>query len=114
VRDPVTRLGDILEAIENIERYSNLTEDQFRKDNLTQAWIVRQIQNIGEAVRYLPQEWLAEHPAVPWNDIVGMRDRIVHGYFALRLDVVWDTATKNLPHLKQAVSQLLEFHKTSI
>jgi len=110
VRDPLARLDDISEAIANIERHAPVEESQFAQDEFAQTWILRQLQNIGEAVNHLPPEWLAEYPDIPWGEIVGMRNRIVHGYFGIRLDVIWSAATIGLPALKRAVESLRAAH----
>ena len=111
MRNTVARLEDILEAIQNVEEYVARGHESFLADRLVQSWIVQQLQNIGEAANYLPTEWLEAHPETDWSDIVGMRHRIVHGYFNIRLDIVWTAATIDLPILKRAVEALLADHK---
>ncbi len=107
MRDPLLYLGDILRAIELIERDVAKGEAAFHADDHIQRWIASQIQDIGEAVDHLPPEWLAGHPDIPWHKIVGMRNRIVHGYFAIRLDALWEAATIDFPNLKRAVLAIL-------
>jgi uncharacterized protein with HEPN domain len=103
----VLYLGDILRAIDLIERDVAKGEATFQADDHIQRWIAAQIQDIGEAAAHLPPEWLAEHPDIPWSEIVGMRNRIAHGYFAIRLDVVWESATIGTAKLKRAVLAIL-------
>jgi uncharacterized protein with HEPN domain len=112
VRDPLTRLDDILQAIANIEGQSPLTRKRFYEDEYLQSWVLRHIQNIGEAVQHLPDQWLKELPQIPWGDIIGMRNRIVHGYFNIRLDAVWDAVENGIPTLKRGVQALLALHSS--
>ena len=83
MRDPKERLRDVLEAITNVERYLARGKDAFEHDELLQVWMLRQLQIIGEAVGPLPEEIRARAPEIPWSKIVGMRNILVHGYFAI-------------------------------
>jgi uncharacterized protein with HEPN domain len=107
LRDPAERLRDILEAIAAIERYSNCEKKGFERDELLQAWFVRNLQIIGEAARGIPEEVRALAPQIPWHQIAGMRNVLVHGYFEIDTDLVWDAATRDVPALKPAIEQLL-------
>lgn len=107
MRDPAERLRDILEAIAAIERYSNSEKKAFERDELLQAWFVRNLQIIGEAARATPEEIRTLAPEIPWHQIAGMRNVLVHGYFEIDTDLVWDAATRDVPALKSAVEQLL-------
>lgn len=107
MRNPAERLRDILEAIAAIERYSNCEKKGFERDELLQAWFVRNLQIIGEAARGIPEEVRALAPQIPWHQIAGMRNVLVHGYFEIDTDLVWDAATRDVPALKPAIEQLL-------
>jgi uncharacterized protein with HEPN domain len=107
LRDPAERLRDILEAITAIERYSNCEKRAFERDELLQTWFVRNLQIIGEAARTIPEEVRELAPAVPWPQIAGMRNILVHGYFEIDTDLVWDAVTRDVPSLKPAIEQLL-------
>ncbi|MBW2069608.1 MAG: DUF86 domain-containing protein [Deltaproteobacteria bacterium] len=107
MRDPEERLRDILEAIAAIERYLPRGRDSFERDELLQVWFVHNLQIIGEAARALPQEIRALAPEIEWSKIIGMRNVLVHGYFEIDTEVVWMTATRDLPTLKPAVERLL-------
>ncbi|MFQ5915047.1 MAG: DUF86 domain-containing protein [Nitrospinota bacterium] len=73
-----------------------------------QNWFVRHLQIIGEAVRALPQEMLERAPEVPWSKIVGMRHILVHDYFAIDTDLVWNVVTTEMPRLKPMIEKLME------
>lgn len=107
MRDPRERLQDILEAIEHIERYAIRGRKAFEKDELIQNWFVRHLQNIGEAVRALTPDILAKAPDIPWAKIMGMRHILVHDYFTVDTEVVWDVIERDLPDLKRKVEAIL-------
>ena len=107
MRDPAERLRDMQEAIAAIERHSDCEQKAFERDELLQAWFVRNLQIIGEAARAVPEEIRALAPEIPWHQIAGMRNVLVHGYFEIDTDLVWDAARRDVPALKPALEQLL-------
>jgi len=108
MRDPKERLRDILEAIAAIDRYRDRDRSAFEQDELLQVWFLRHLQIIGEAARRLPDEVRDLASDIPWHKIIGMRNILVHGYFAIDLDVVWDTVQRDVPLLKPAVEAMLK------
>lgn len=108
MRDPRERLHDMLRAIEAIERYLGRGRAAFEQDELLQGWFVRNLQILGEAARALPESVRALGPDVPWPKIIGMRNVLVHGYFEVDTDIVWDAANRDVPALKPAIERLLE------
>jgi uncharacterized protein with HEPN domain len=107
MRDPAERLRDILDAIANIERYAVRGRQAFESDELIQNWFVRHLQIIGEAAYALPKELRDQRPDIPWNEIIGMRHILVHDYFVIDIDIVWDAVDRDLPDLKGKVEGLL-------
>lgn len=107
MRDPRERVRDILEAIAAIERHTKSDKKSFEEDELLQGWFVRHLQIIGEATKAVPEEVRALAPDVPWDKIIGMRNVLVHGYFDIDADIVWDAATRDAPALKPAIERLL-------
>jgi uncharacterized protein with HEPN domain len=97
-----------LEAIAAIDRYRDRDRSAFEQDELLQVWFLRHLQIIGEAGRRLPEEIRHLAPDIPWHKIIGMRNILVHGYFAIDLDVVWDAVQRDVPLLKPAVEAMLE------
>jgi uncharacterized protein with HEPN domain len=63
---------------------------------------------IGEAVKKLSSELKKGHPEIPWKDVAGMRDKLIHDYFGVDLDAVWDTVRKDIPRLKDEIESLLK------
>jgi uncharacterized protein with HEPN domain len=108
MRDPRERLRDILEAIAAIERHLPREKAAFEQDELLQTWFLRHLQIIGEAARALPDEVRALAPDIPWPKIIGMRNVLVHGYFDIDSDIVWDAASRDVPAIKPAVQRLLD------
>jgi uncharacterized protein with HEPN domain len=107
MRDDRQRLLDILDAIGNIERRIPESREAFADDELVQVWVVHHIQIIGEAAASLSQAFRDRYPAVPWGDIVSMRNVLVHQYFGIDLDEVWSTVVTDLPRLRRGIEGLL-------
>jgi uncharacterized protein with HEPN domain len=108
MRDPKERLRDILEAIAAIDRYRDRDRSAFEQDEMLQVCFLRHLRIIGEAARRLPDEVKDLAPDIPWHKIIGMRNVLVHGYFEIDLDVVWDAVQRDVPLLKPAVGVLLK------
>jgi uncharacterized protein with HEPN domain len=88
-RDPLLLMKDLCEAIEKIERYiGGMDRDSFTADEKTIDAVVRNLEIIGEAARQIPQEYKEKNTDVPWNLIVGLRNRIVHDYFGLDMELI--------------------------
>jgi uncharacterized protein with HEPN domain len=97
----------MLEAIAAIERHLDGNRTRFEQDELLQAWFLRHLQIIGEAARALPAELRAQAADIPWPKIMGMRNVLVHGYFDIDTEIVWQAVTHDLPSLKPALQRLL-------
>jgi uncharacterized protein with HEPN domain len=108
MRDPKERLRDILEAIAAIDRYRDRARSAFEQDELLQVWFLRHLQIIGEAARRLPEEIRHLAPDIPWHKIIGMRNILVHGYFAIDLDVVSHARQQDVAPLAPAVEASLK------
>lgn len=75
---------------------------------MLQSWFLRHLQIIGEATRGLPEDVRALAPEIPWSNIIGMRNILVHGYFDIDTDIVWEAATRDVPAIKPSIQRLLE------
>ena len=93
------RLADIIEAAEKISIRAGKGRQAFDADEDVQIVLVHLIQVIGEAASGVSDELTSAHPEVPWRQIVAIRNRVVHGYFEVDLDILWDVATIDVPHL---------------
>lgn len=108
-KDSPVFLQHILESIELIEkRIKNVTYKEFVNDVDLQDMVIRRLEVVGEAVRNLPQEFRQEHSEVDWQDPIGMRSVLIHGYFQVDLTVVWDTISNDLPPFKEQIKKILE------
>lgn len=108
MRDPKERLRDILEAISRIERYAARGRQALETDELIQVWMVHHLQIIGEAAAQLGRDFHTAHPEVPWAQIVAMRNVLIHEYFGVDLEEVWQIIARDLPAFKSRVEQLLK------
>lgn len=108
MRSDRERLLDILDAIAQIEKYSARGRQAFEDDELIQTWIVRHLQNIGEAASKISDATRSAYPQVAWANIVAMRNIIVHEYFGIDRDEVWSTVEFDLPVLKRQVEAMLK------
>jgi len=108
-RDPRLYVDDILESLTKIGIYvEGMSFDAFRKDSRTIDAVVRNFEIIGEASKQLPEDLRRKHPDVEWKEMSGMRDKLIHAYFGVNLEVVWKTAKERVPKLRLAVQQVLD------
>ena len=102
-------IEDIWEAIRKIRRYiEGMTDEEFKKDEKTADAVVRNLEIIGEATNRLPDDFKVQHPDIEWAQIVGLRHRIVHGYFGVDLDIVWHIIQRDLEVFEQALQRVRE------
>jgi uncharacterized protein with HEPN domain len=107
-RDYRIFLQDVLDAIVNVAEFVGaMTLDEFRADKKTLHAVVRNLEVIGEAVKCVPPEIRQRCPAVPWQRIAGLRDILIHHYFEIDVDIVWDVVKNKLPELKQHFQDIL-------
>lgn len=107
-RDDSVYLRHILDAISRIEEYlQGVDEEAFHLRHLVQDGVIRQLEIIGEATKRLSNAVRADYTYIPWQDIAGMRDKLIHDYFGVDLEAVWLTAKDDIPVLKAAVSRIL-------
>ena len=107
-RKTLLYLTDILEAIRKIETFVvGVTFEAFSQDAKTIDAVVHNIEVIGEAARHIPEQLRLAYPAVPWKQVVGSRDKMIHEYFGIDLEVIWQTINDDLPVLKQEVKAII-------
>jgi uncharacterized protein with HEPN domain len=102
-------LRHIVDAIELVNTYlQGIDEPVFLKTSLIQDGVIRQLEIIGEAARHLSKDFRRQFADIPWSDIAGMRDKLIHDYFGVDVEKVWLTAIRDLPNLKLEVQKILD------
>jgi len=86
----------------------DLAQDEFMHDATLRRAFVRSIEIIGEATKQIPDDFKRKHDQLEWKAMAGMRDRLIHGYFGVDYDIVWDVAINKVPVLHRAVKQIVE------
>ena len=107
MRSDRERLLDMLEAIERIEARLPISRETFDQDELLQIWFVHHLQILGEAAFKTSAELQSQHPEVAWNSMIGMRHILVHNYFAIDHDIVWNVLENEIQRLKPQIKQIL-------
>ena len=108
-RDWKFRIQDILDAVSAIEKYTKGMEfNTFIEDRRTVDAVVRNLMIIGEAAVHVPEDICLRHPEVPWYDMSGMRNFVVHEYFKASDSVIWDTVQVDLPPLSYLLNKIIE------
>ena len=102
-------LNDINKAIDSIKKFiQGMTFEQFKSDDKTSSAVIRKFEIIGEATKNIPDKIKEKYPQIPWKDIAGMRDKLIHAYSKVDLNLVWKTIHQRLPELKSFIDDILE------
>ncbi len=110
-RDFRDYLADILRSVNEIESFiDGVDRKSFSADRKTVNAVVRSLEVIGEAAKKIPETVKEKHPEIPWKEMSGMRDKLIHEYFGVDEDIVWTVATQELLPLKPALELLLKEH----
>ena len=106
-KDDLIYINHILTVMERITRdLINVNFDQFSHDEILQDAMVRRIEIIGEATKHISEILKSENKHIPWKDIAGMRDKLIHNYLNVDFDLVWITITKDIPNLKMELDKM--------
>jgi uncharacterized protein with HEPN domain len=110
-RTDVELVADILEASERIASYTaGMNRDTFLADQKTQDAVIRNLEIVGEATKGLSESLRSAHDEIPWKSMAGLRDRLIHSYFGVNLDIVWQIASVEMP---QVAGQLRSINEGS-
>ena len=100
-------IHDILEAIKNIENYTKkISFNKFAHSQIIIDAVVRNFEIIGEAAKNLSPKTKSSHSDIPWKNVLAMRNKIIHEYFGVDLEIIWQTIQQDLPHLKNTVKKM--------
>jgi len=100
-------IQDILESINRINTYTeNISFQEFSDDYKSQDAVIRNLEILGEAVKLLSTETKEKYAQIPWKDITGTRDRLIHDYFGVNIDIVWDIIKNELPKLIPVLNKI--------
>lgn len=108
-RELKTYFEDIITAIEKIEKYTAcMSKEDLAGNELVQDAVVRNLEVIGEAVKKIPDDVRSSYKDIPWKKIAGLRDILIHEYFGVNMNIVWDVIENKLQPLKAAATELYE------
>ncbi len=111
-KDPLIFIEHILESIGDIESFShNVSKETLRKNREKLNAIVRSIEIVGEAAKNISGSFKAKYPEIPWKEIVGARDVLIHHYFGIDLNILWNIINKDIPRLKKQLLEIKELVK---
>ncbi len=101
-------LKDILGSISDIQNFTrDITQKELEKDKKTLYAVIRCLEVLGEAVKKVPKDIAKEYPHVPWKEIAGMRDKLIHEYFGVDIETLWDTIQEDITPFKDAVTKII-------
>lgn len=101
-------LDDMLEAAEKIERYiDGMSHEEFVSDEKTVDAVRRNLEILGEASKLISEDVREQAPEMPWSEMAGMRDKLIHGYATIDLDIVWQTISEHIPQLRSKLDALV-------
>ncbi len=107
-RDYLDYLQDILESIDDIQSFiKGMSYKSFAEDKKTVNAVIRSIEVIGESARTIPDSVKEENPLIPWEKMMSMRNKLIHEYFGVDLEIIWQTVQEDIPSLRDNVAELI-------
>ncbi len=108
-KDDLVFVTHILESIEHIEEFTKgMTKSDFLRSEMVQAAVIRKLEIVGEATKNIKRTFRKKYLEIPWENMAGMRDKLIHDYMGVDLKIVWVVVKKELPSLKKQVQHILE------
>jgi uncharacterized protein with HEPN domain len=107
IKNDQVYIEHILDAIGKIEKFvRGISKSEFDQNVLVQDAVIRNIEIIGEATKKITRQFIQSHPEIPWQDMAGMRDKLIHDYLDVDIDVAWRTVEVDIPLLKEMIINL--------
>jgi len=111
-RSQLLYLNDIADAVKNIQSYvRNLTHEEFTDDQMRVDAVIRNFEIIGEAVKNLSEDIKTEFPKIDWRAVSGFRDVLIHGYFGVDMDILWDIIVQKVPELQNEIERIIAYEQ---
>ncbi len=108
MRSSALYIKDILESMGLIEQFIEGMElEDFKEDIKTSDAVIKRFENIGEATKHVPEEIKTKYPDIPWKEMAGMRDKLVHFYFGVKHELVWTAIKNRFPAIKPLIKNLI-------
>ena len=108
MKDDRVYLLHVRDCLDRIVAYTRDGREAFLADTKTQDAVIRNFEIVGEAVKNLSQAHKDAHPAIPWKRIAGLRDLLIHRYFGVKLETVWEVIEREVPDFRAAIDEMLE------
>lgn len=108
-RNDIDLIRDIAESVARISLYTlNMEYEEFRKDKKTQDAVIRNIEIMGEATKKLSEDMRNDNPNIPWKNIAGTRDKLIHNYFGVNIDIIWSIVQIEIPSLLPKIERIYQ------
>ena len=109
MKESLKFLRHVVDSINDIEEFlHNLNKDALVKNKLRKSAILRELEVIGEAIKNIPIEFINKYPFISWADFAGLRDKLIHHYFGVDWDIVWNIVKDELPELKKKIQEIVK------
>ena len=107
MKDPRIYLAQILECLDRVSRYTKGGRAEYDSQSLIRDAVIRNFEIIGEASKRVPEDYRGRHPEIPWRELAGFRDVLIHQYEGVSLPEVWQVVEEHLPRLRTSIAALL-------
>lgn len=107
MKDDRVYLINIIDSIENIQEYTKSGKEVFMKTKIIQDAVIRNLEIMGEATKKISSTLKKDYPDIPWREMAGLRDVLIHGYLGVDIKIVWNVVQNELPNLKEEIKSLL-------